>query len=136
MKRGLLIGLLAALLLCCVPARTENAFEASIVLSSYAGEAETVAIPEEIQGLPQSPSATAALRNPMCSDVTLPETVEFIGEHTVWMMPADGDSRHGKQSRTLATARSPASVSLAYIGEDAFALCPNHVPDRLHKLLC
>ena len=52
MKRGLLIGLLAALLLGCVPARTENALEASIVLSAYAGEAETVAIPEEIQGLP------------------------------------------------------------------------------------
>ena len=48
MKRGLLIGLLAALLLGCVPARTENALKASIVLSSYAGEAETVAIPAEI----------------------------------------------------------------------------------------
>jgi len=55
-----LIGFLAALLLGCVPARTENALKASIVLSSYAGEAETVA-----RACRQSPSATAALRNPM-----------------------------------------------------------------------
>jgi len=33
---------------------------------------------------------------------------------------------HGTESIThLATALSPAPVSLAYIGEDTFALCPN-----------
>ena len=84
MKRGLLIGFLAALLLGCVPARTENAFEASIVLSSYAGEAETVAIPAEIQGLPAVAIGDGCFAKSNVRDVTLPETVEFIGEHTVW----------------------------------------------------
>lgn len=46
MKRGLLIGFLAALLLGCVPARTENALKASIVLSSYAGEDAIALCPE------------------------------------------------------------------------------------------
>ena len=84
MKRGLLIGLLAALLLGCVPARTENALEASIVLSAYAGEAETVALPEEIQGLPAVAIGDGCFAKSTVRDVTLPETVEFIGEHTVW----------------------------------------------------
>ncbi len=79
-----MIGFLAALLLGCVPARTENAFEASIVLSSYAGEAETVAIPEEIQGLPAVAIGDGCFAKSNVRDVTLPETVEFIGEHTVW----------------------------------------------------
>ena len=84
MKRGLLIGMLAALLLGCVPARTENAFEASIVLSAYAGEAETVAIPEEIQGLPAVAIGDGCFAKSNVRDATLPKTVEFIGEHTVW----------------------------------------------------
>ena len=84
MKRGLLIGMLAALLLGCVPARTENAFEASSVLSAYAGEAETVAIPEEIQGLPAVAIGDGCFAKSNVRDVTLPKTVEFIGEHTVW----------------------------------------------------
>lgn len=66
-KRELLIGLLTALLLGCVPAQAKNAFEASIVLSAYAGEAETVAIPEEIQGLPVVVIGDGALWNPMCA---------------------------------------------------------------------
>lgn len=83
MKRGLLIGLLAALLLGCVPARTENALKASIVLSSYAGEAETVAIPEEIQGLPAVAIGDGCFAKSNVHDATLPKTVEFIGEYTV-----------------------------------------------------
>ena len=66
-KRELLIGLLTALLLGCVPAQAENAFEASIVLFAYAGEAETVAIPEGIQGLPVFAIDDSALWNPACT---------------------------------------------------------------------
>ncbi len=80
-----MIGFLAALLLLgCVPARTENALKASIVLSSYAGEAETVAIPAEIQGLPAVAIGDGCFAKSNVRDVTLPKTVEFIGEYTVW----------------------------------------------------
>ena len=80
-KRGLLIGLLTALLLGCVPAQAKDAFEASIVLSAYAGETETVAIPEEIQGLPVVATGDGCIAKSNMRDVTLPETVEFIGAH-------------------------------------------------------
>ena len=80
-----MIGFLAALLLLgCVPARTENALKASIVLSSYAGEAETVAIPAEIQGLPAVAIGDGCFAKSTVRNVTLPKTVEFIGEYTVW----------------------------------------------------
>ena len=77
----MLICLLAALLLGCVPARAENAFEASIVLSAYAGEAETLAIPEGIQGLPVVATSDGCIAKSNVRDVTLPETVESIGAH-------------------------------------------------------
>ena len=80
-----MIGFLAALLLLgCVPARTENALKASSVLSAYAGEAETVAIPAEIQGLPAVAIGDGCFAKSNGRDVTLPQTVEFIGEYTVW----------------------------------------------------
>ena len=46
LQRGLLIGLLAALLPGCVPAQSENAFEASIVLFAYVGEDTFALCPE------------------------------------------------------------------------------------------
>ena len=46
LQRGLLIGLLAALLPGCVPVQSENAFEASIVLFACAGEDAIALCPE------------------------------------------------------------------------------------------
>lgn len=76
--------MLAALPLGCVPARAEDAFKASIVLSIYTGEAETVAIPEEIQGLPVVATGDGCIAKSNVRDVTLPETVESIGAHAFW----------------------------------------------------
>ena len=83
-KRELLIGLLAALLLGCVPAQAENALEASIVLSAYAGEAKTVAIPEGIQGLPVVATGDGCFAKSNVRDATLPEMVEFIDAYAFW----------------------------------------------------
>lgn len=95
-KRGLLIGLLAALLLGCVPAQAENALEASIVLSAYAGEAKTVAIPEEIQGLPVVATGDGCFAESNVRDVTLPEMVEFIDAYAFWQCPLE--VIHGMES--------------------------------------
>ena len=43
-----------------------------------------MAIPEEIQGLPAVAIGDGCFAKSNVRDVTLPETVEFIGEHTVW----------------------------------------------------
>ncbi len=79
--------MLTALLLGCVPAQAENALEASTVPSAYAGEAETVAIPEGIQGLPLVATGDGCFAESNVRDVTLPETVEFIGAYAVWQCP-------------------------------------------------
>ena len=67
-----------------MPAQAENALEASIVLSIYAGEAETVAIPEEIQGLPLVATGDGCFTESNVRDMALPETVEFIGAYAAW----------------------------------------------------